>query len=380
MDAKEFYVACNLKDNPFRPTPMYDSDPRIGVWAGYEKERQTLEKFLVRSRNDQIGNTNLLLVYGDYGNGKSHALLWCKSHIQQHQNEFNSIAFYVQTLKKDGGKLTFAGALEHDIVGKSNLLEELHTFKTFLKNRLFEYKHSNNLTEKSDEDVLPAVIPSQDLANFAARILKSETPEQIRAEIFRPKLSDYEATISFASIVNLFTYKFDYEGELKSFKKAVYLFIDELDLLAQSSAKEAREVNDLIRHLYDSCPHAFCMLLAFTASVAEVPLLFAPYVISRVARQIVLEPLDPSSATQFVREILDNERINGAGKKGFYPFEESAIDTIVSSITTITPRKIINIMQQVLEEVRLKDFIPERNNLISREFLDGQGILEEVMA
>src|SRR5687768_14885747 len=120
MTPAEFYKAANLTQNPFRSNPTQESDPRMNIWIGYDKEREQLWRYIVRSRADQVGNANLVMLYGDLGTGKSHALLWAKYQILEALREdFNAVAYYIQTLRKDAGKVTFAGAFKEDIVGKS---------------------------------------------------------------------------------------------------------------------------------------------------------------------------------------------------------------------------------------------------------------------
>ena len=87
LTQEEFYNAANITMNPFRTNPTIEADPRKGIWVGYEKERDTLLKFLVRSRADQVGNINFLMIYGEYGTGKSHALLWSNYYITQQAKE-----------------------------------------------------------------------------------------------------------------------------------------------------------------------------------------------------------------------------------------------------------------------------------------------------
>lgn len=379
INHNEYYTACNLKENPFRALPVQDADPRMNVWAGYEKEKDTLLKFLTRTRNDQVGNINFLLIYGEYGIGKSHAMLWSKHYIQK-SDEFNSLVFYVPTLKKENGRLSFAGVLRYDIVEKSHLLEQLMEFKHFLDHILTKFKDVNNLPQSTSKDeCLKRIVQSYDLLNFAKKLFHCETELDIRNLILPDKVIDYQAVIIFSNIVNLVTYRFNIQNTDASFKKAAFLFIDETDLLVDVSAKEQREANELFRHLYDYCPSAFCLVLGLTGSAAEIPIMFAPYVLSRITRQIVLTPMNPNEAKEFIRKILDGERENNDSLTGYYPFSESAIDLIVGNLVAITPRKIITTMQQVLEEVRLIDFKPSRNNLITREFLDEKEVVVDIL-
>src|SRR5688572_12053317 len=105
---EEFYAAANLRDNPFRSNPAADADPRQGIWVGYPKQRDLLTKFLERSLADRVGNINFLMIYGDFGIGKSHALLWSQYQILHAQRaKFMSAAYYIQTLMKDKAKMSF---------------------------------------------------------------------------------------------------------------------------------------------------------------------------------------------------------------------------------------------------------------------------------
>jgi hypothetical protein len=378
-DSREFYKACNLKNNPFRPNPTFETDPRMRIWVGYEKEKTVLEKFLVRTRSDHIGNENFLLLYGDYGTGKSHALLWARHQIlQTRKEEFQSVAYYIQTLKRGGGKLSFAEAFKEDILAKSNLTSDILNYKNFLEGCILQFKHEQgHPPEVSKETVLKQLLGALELYNFAIEILNCNNNNEIEQLIGPPKQSDHDAMMTLTKLVNLFTYEVRLADGSRRFKKAAYLFVDELDLLAYCSAKEAREVNDLVRHIYDLCPNCFCMILSFTATAAEITTLFDVYVLSRVSRQIRMDLLEIDDAKKFVKDILDTERDSSSGRMGYFPFEESAIEHIVSQIVSITPRKIVNVMQQILEEVRLIGQDPS-SEPISLDLLEGSGILDEV--
>ena len=94
------------------------------------------------------------------------------------------------------------------------------------------------------------------------------------------------------------------DTESRRFKKGTYLFIDELDDLERASVKEAREVNHILRHIYDNCPNCFCMIIALSAEISQLAVLFFDYVLSRIHRQIELVVLDKDDAVAFVKEIL----------------------------------------------------------------------------
>jgi len=133
MEPKAYYGRANLRDNPFRSNPNFAADPRTSIWVGYEKQKNQLNKYLNRSLADQVGNANFLMFYGNYGTGKSHALLWAQNRIlYEEKDTFNAVCYFIPTLRKDKGALTFAGAFRDDIVAKSNLLADVQAFHNFL--------------------------------------------------------------------------------------------------------------------------------------------------------------------------------------------------------------------------------------------------------
>ena len=380
LEPEKFYEAANLKDNPFRSNPIHEYDPRMDTWVGYEKQKNQFVKFMTRTRADQVGNTNFIMIYGGFGTGKSHALLWGTNHVSKsNAAEFNSLAYFVPTLKKDKGKLTFAGAFKEDLVAKTSLVKDVKEFREFLKIQIVRYRQQEKIgSDITEEKLVEKIIPSVELYNFAREILGAENEEQIKDLLVPRGFNDYQAMTTFTRLVNLFVYEFKLDAGAERFKKAVFLMVDELDDLGRCTDKEANEVNDLLRHIYDNCPNCFGLIIALSAEVAELTAYFADYILSRINRHIVFELLDKDDAVTFVKEILDSNRISQGKDVEFFPFTEEAINAIASQLTEITPRKVVNVMQQVLEEVRLSGFDPQKNPIGLKE-LDDADIIEEIL-
>ncbi len=375
MTHEQFYAAANLKENPFRTNPAADADVRQGIWVGYSTQREVLTKFLERSLADRVGNVNLVMIYGEFGAGKSHALLWSQHQILHAQKDaYQSAAYYIQTLMKDKAKMSFAVAFQEDVVNKSGIINDVLHYRQFVDECIVEYKRDNALgPDVSREKVAERLVPSMEMLNLLRQILKSEDEGSVR-ELLTPS-GDHAAMLLFCRLANLFVHPFALKTGVRRFKKGVYLLIDELDELQNCTAKEAREVNNHLRHIYDQCPNCFFLGLGFTATSAEIGVLFADYVLSRVSKQIVLDYLQPEEAKVFVKEILNLARADMKKKIDYFPFTEDAIETIVSTIVSITPRKIVNMMQQVIEECRLAEIDPARGP-ISPSILDDKKIWE----
>jgi hypothetical protein len=138
-------------------------------------------------------------------------------------------------------------------------------------------------------------------------------------------------------------------------------------------------VNDLIRHLYDMCPSCFGLVLAVSAEQDVIPSIFTEVVLTRVTKQIEFGVYDRASAVDFVTEIMDHSRLDKKNKKrvGSYPFTTEALEAILGQLNFRSPRKVVNVMQLVLEEARLADLDPNKTPISVRE-LDQTGIMDEI--
>lgn len=372
MNAEEFYAACKLTGNPFRSNAISDDDPRVKIWVGYDRQRSQFEKILDRVRADRVGLTNFILLYGQYGTGKSHALLWARNRVR----ELNAgVAYFVPTLKKDKGKLSFGAAFAEDLVSRGSLLPDLMVFRTFCETRILEAKNGRPITSESAIDEL---IKSRELADFVKGLMSCQNESQVKAYLNAERLSDYQAVMLFAKIVNIFVQEFQTPHGNSRFLQAVYLFVDELDDLQRQPPKETLETNDILRHLYDACPNSFGLVCAASAEVTTLTNMFTDYVLSRVTRQIHFDLLDRSAAIDFVKSILAASRPAGiAPTDDFFPFDDEAVNLIMSQLREITPRKVVNTMQQVVEECRLSGANPTEAPITS-DVLEELEVLDAV--
>jgi hypothetical protein len=381
MTNAEYYAAANLKTNPFRSQATFEDDPRLAVWAGQERERFMLQKFLERSRAEKVGNTNGLLLYGHYGTGKSHALLWSMQWLRSLSENGQSVAYYIPTLKKDRGKLSFAIALGDDLVARTTFMEDVALYRQWLARAIRRYMDEEGLpADTSDDFVIERLIPAVDLSNFARELYR--IPADGLRDYLAELRTDYQAMLLFTRIVNLFVHEIRFRDSVTRFRQSAYLMIDELEDLMNASAKEVIQVNDLIRHLYDMCPTCFGLVLALSAEQELLPTVFTEPVLSRIGRQIAFSVLDRQAAVDFAIEIMNSEamRVDGTDETrlGAFPFTRDALEAVLGSVSFRTPRKIVNVLQQLIEEARLADLNPAEGP-ITVEQLDRSAILDELL-
>lgn len=63
------YTQFKLQSNPFRLTPALSSEELI--WAGFPELKKRIENRILKAI--KIPNSSLILNWGDYGSGKTHA-------------------------------------------------------------------------------------------------------------------------------------------------------------------------------------------------------------------------------------------------------------------------------------------------------------------
>ncbi|MXV13161.1 hypothetical protein DYQ93_19320 [Xanthomonas sp. LMG 8992] len=193
--------------------------------------------------------------------------------------------------------------------------------------------------------------------------------------------SDHEAVTLFSKIVNLLILEIG-ESDKERFTQAVYLFVDELDDLSRQPAKDSLQTNDTLRHLYDACPNAFGLIIGASAELNTLQHLFTEYVLSRMTRKIEFSFLDQNAAKTFIRDVLDlkSNRVDlgAAEKRGYFPLTEDAVAEIVSHLRQITPRDVVNTMQQVLEEMRLAE-VDVGAGPMDSAVMDDNGILDFIL-
>ena len=82
----------NLKSNPFRLTPSIDSKEII--WAGFPEIKRKIENRIKRSIS--IPNSSLILNWGEYGSGKTHASRYFnKQDVLEKLADTNTIPFSI---------------------------------------------------------------------------------------------------------------------------------------------------------------------------------------------------------------------------------------------------------------------------------------------
>ena len=219
----EFNKKCKLNYNPFEPNPSVYSDKKASTWAGYADEKRKLTKQLKSSRSDMQSLKRLFVIHGDFGVGKTHAILWALNKVLvREKDDFNAVAYFFKSVKNSVGKFKFADIFLKDIVDDSSFLSDLISFQNFIKNMVSEYSKSIGDMSKNREESIKEIFGSPSLSNLAIKIDAAKNEQEIKKIVTNEK--DYVKFL--ASVTNLFTFPISIDGEEQRFKKVVYIFFD----------------------------------------------------------------------------------------------------------------------------------------------------------
>ncbi len=380
LDNKDFLTASNLKDMPFKTNTAQADDPSASIWVGYPKVRRNLEGYLLDTNKDEIGLNSLLLLNGDFGTGKSHALMWARYQLLfgNLKDEYKASCYYIRSLRS-GIKYDFYRNFKND-VWTAGLRDETLQYKQWLGNQIIKYREDNGLDEKiSNKDVINILIRDPNLFDAALKIHEADGIDQIEKSfsLNAAKLSDNEAINILASLFNLFLLETGKNDD--TFRKGTYLFLDEMDLLKEVNMADNVAVNGLIRSLYDLIPSSFCLILGMTASNAELPGLIQDYVETRVTKVIPINHMDVKDTLNFTKDLMNLYRENENDKKkmDFFPFEKDSVQAILDT-TEVTPRKIAQRMKKALAEVRRSGYDPSKSGAVKLKYLEQKDILTQL--
>lgn len=309
-----------LQPNPFKALP----DAEVKTWAGLQETKRVLGEIISSVRPDDLGSSEFIVLYGDWGAGKSHALRYFTHDI----NKREGLAIYIS----DVGS---APDIRFDAI-YPGIIEKV-------QREIDNDKMANKLANKAYQTV------------FSAEINKK--PD-----------NDSDAIKKLASLFRLLTTSDDGSCPYP----AVYLFLDEVESVLNSKLPQQLKFYSAVRHLLNEMTEHFALILSFTGSLALVEATIPDYLQARYTRPpYECPPLGSEDAfKEFVREYLESVRIEDySPHQPYYPFSEGAMDSIFERETSLLPRKVLRHMHAVFERSIHREGLQEGDE-ISREMAE----------
>lgn len=166
--------------------------------------------------------------------------------------------------------------------------------------------------------------------------------------------SSEEASRILAALVRLLSMAA--ESQNRPGSRVVWL-LDEFQRIGQLSARARDEINIGLHSTFNACPSGLSIILSFSGRPEkELPDWFTRELRDRIGRTkvMVLPPLQPEEAVEFIRDVMSELRtLEAYDKPPFYPFEESAVRFIIDEVRRsedLKPRSLMHAFNAVLQE------------------------------
>lgn len=350
----------DLRQDPFPIAP----ESSVDNWAGDHELRDDLVDIVKGVRGSDIGVSEFVVVYGELGAGKSHALRYLKTLISEQPEEYHALAIYLER-PRVASKLNFELLSRYIIqqIGRERINKycgEVHKIVEDLVQHLADEAGMGNQPNKSSfyeaaferfrENDRPMVRllangtkPGSKVFEFLSGDAKADVAGSYEAKVD----SDFMAAKVLADLFRILTT--DLNG--RSVIDAVYLFIDECEMLLEAKLTESENVFAGLRELINGLPYRFGLMMSFSAATALIEAIMPSHMLKRLTRSYFEVPmLDDDLALEFLRTQLNFYRTPSSSREGtFYPFSDEAVDVIIGNEVSLTPRTLFIACKRVFE-------------------------------
>jgi hypothetical protein len=143
--------------------------------------------------------------------------------------------------------------------------------------------------------------------------------------------------------------------------RRVIWIIDEVQRVEEIPPAARRSILSGIVGVFNRCPTGLTMLMSYTGVPSEdsLPSWITEDLKDRIGleRPMLLPPLTFDEALLLIRELLAHFRIDGARVDAYFPFEESALERLISALARqgdLKPRNIMEVLDASLRQLELE--------------------------
>lgn len=349
----------NLKSNPFRLTPSIDSKEII--WAGFPTIKEKIETRIKRSIN--IPNSSLVLNWGEYGSGKTHASRYFnKQDVLEKLADTSTIPFSIN--------LSFPKSKEP--------VKELYTQ---IIDRIDFVELRRRINDKLDDPMAIAHIVTSNtlIYQILCLLFNNDTNLMEMQEylyggsnrklsskgITRRLLTDNDYIDLISSLFSLLTYE-------KRVYSVIILWIDEFEDISILNTSNISNINNFVRSLIDKASNNLLLFLNLTQSammdVEDLGEYLQEAVKSRIKERIEFNMPNSFELKEYLEDLLNNslyrdEKCNGAQR--FFPFNEDVIDQVVKDLGNTSLRRYNEAFSLLLENA-----IYDQKDVIDSDYYD----------
>lgn len=335
-----------LKSNPFRIIPATKSEEII--WAGFSELKEKFEKLIKRSL--RIPNSSLIINWGEYGSGKTHAARY-----------FNKINTLTDIAESEGTSIPFSISFElpkgkdpvYDMYVSIIDILDIHNIR-----RLFE-SHIDKINEFIDNiidnlhirSVLKAVFSGVEVNLLKKYLYGNLSNTDLKSlnvnNILRHFSNDSDYIKFLAGLFLCFTFE-------KRFFSCVIIWIDEFEDIAILNSVNIDKTNNFIRELFDNTPNNLLVFINLTqtalVNITDLGQYISDAVTSRIKDRINFEIPNKDAIIVYLKELINNPLYREElVRNELFPFEEDLIEKIFKDIDNGTIRQFNEAFSLLLE-------------------------------
>ena len=354
-----------LKENPFRATPAALAEEL--VWAGFHGIEKRLSDRIARSA--RIPNSSLVLNWGEYGSGKTHAARYFskRSVLEGLAAKAHVAVPYSIVLNLPKGRESVAG-IYTSVIDKIDFGQlKADVSASGLDYAAFIDRITTNLHIRS---VLKAILGQQvsDIGLLRAYLYGNAKAAEMGAlrdaGILRGLSSDTDYTQLLSGLFSCLTY----ERKLCS---CVVLWIDEFEDIAGLTSSNIQRTNDFLRELLDNTPNGLLIFINLTQTTLFGPEDLSQYltdaVRSRIKETNNLELPKTHEIKEYLTELLKYfEATARDAANPLAPFKEDVVDEVIKDLGGVSLRPINEAFSLLLELADMEEVSPITLDFYSR--------------
>lgn len=350
-----------LTTNPFRVTPA--TNPNELVWAGFKETKHKIERRI--SRSISTPPSTLVLNWGEYGSGKTHAARYFNKEdvlIDLAGIQKTPLSFYISFPKsKEPVKDIYTQIIDKLNIGEIRRLangSDLHIEDSILNNITDNIFIRNIVKLIFNDQVSEKVLKTYLYGNYKI------SEGLIDAGVSRKLSTDNDYIELLGALFSFITYQ-------KQACSSVIIWIDEFEDISLQTSTNISNVNNFIRSLLDFTPNNLLMFLNLTQTATMNREDLGEYLLSalktRIRAHIELSTPDDMALREYLEELLNASvyRINDSGKSGYDPFTIELINEIIRDERGASLRRYNEIFSLLLEYA-----ISDNKDVIDIQYFD----------
>lgn len=378
-----------LKSNPFAyMTPPSQNEI---VWAGMENLKQQFDQVFFEAKTTT--STQVVLNWGAYGSGKTHASIYyslperfpsvqgnqvsgvvilrirtpkdpTKPDLILYKDIIEAIRFSrlrqivgktITTLGLEQARSTLQELTESEVLGQAIVLLGLEP------NSKGDLEPLSSITNPSEwHTLLESYFFSQNTKSDLKKLRLSRSIDTAQ-ERFRILAALLQCMIGLK------------RGEDVSTYSRLVLWIDEMEDLIYFATKQYRPFTQGLRELIDRLPNAFTLMMNFTLASPEVfedtTVVLGEALMERISRNIYFKEPNEADAALYVREMISTFRLPSISESfpqvsDVYPFSNTSLQHLIALLPRRTPRELNKRCSEVITEA------------LKRGVISGEGVGE----